>query len=240
MSRPLAGQVALVTGASGAIGAAVARGLAARRVRLVLCGRSAERLEATREGLDGDPEVLLHPADLARDEAVEAVAARAEERFGGVDLLVHSQGAFHLGAVAEAPVAELDRLLSVNLRSPYLLTQRLLPSLLERRGQVVFINSTAGLQGKAEAGPYAASKAALRALADALREEVGPAGVRVLSVYPGRTASRMQQEVRRLEGKPYEPERWMQPDDVARVIVEALALPERAEVTELTIRQTDR
>lgn len=233
-------RAAFVTGASGGIGAAVARLLAERGARLFLTGRDAERLEEAAEAsMDVSPEmgsVVTHTADLTKDTAVEEAVARAVREMGGIDVLVHSAGAFHLGSLQESPETELDRMYRVNVRVPYALTRHLLPSLLERRGQVVFVNSTAGLRGRGETGPYGASKAALRSLADALRDEVNPRGVRVISIFPGRTASRMQEEVRRLEGEPYDPDDYMQPEDVAASIVHALTLPDSAELTELFLR----
>lgn len=234
---PLHGKTALITGASGAFGGAVALALAARGVRLFLSGRDpgrlAEGLEAARAaGAEADGLA----ADLAPDGAVEGLASRLEERFGGAGLLVHALGAYAAGPVAETPTAELDRQLAVNLRVPYRLTRRLLHGLVERRGQVVFVNSSAAVRPRGGVAAYAASKAALRALADALRDELNPAGVRVLSVFPGRTASAMQKEAHRLEGKPYTPERLLQPADVAAAIVAALELPDTAELTDLHIR----
>ncbi len=233
----LSGTSALVTGASGAIGGAIATALAARGVRLLLSGRDAERLEALAARLAGAaPEVVCFPADLAEEGSARALVERLEAAFGGLDLLVHALGAYAAGTVAETPVAELDRQLRVNARVPYLLTRLTLPWLTARRGQIVFVNSSAALRPGARVGPYAASKAALKALADALRAEVNPAAVRVLSVFPGRTASAMQEEVHRLEGKPYRPELLLQPADVAASIVHALELPRTAEVTDLHIR----
>ena len=123
-----------------------------------------------------------------------------------------------------------------NVRGPYLLTQELLPLLLERQGQVVFINSSAGLTARANIAQYAATKHALKALADGLRDEVNPRGVRVLSVFPGRTATPTQQKLCGEEGRPYRPARLLQPEDVAAVVVNALCLPRTAEVTEIKIR----
>jgi short-subunit dehydrogenase len=238
---PLRGKTALVTGASGAIGRALALALAERGASLFLTGRDPARLTECRDaaraaGAEPGVEVDGLAADLAPDGAVEALAARLEERFGGADLLVHALGAYAAGPVAETPVEELDRQLAVNLRVPYRLTRRLLPGLVERRGQVVFVSSSAAVRPRGGVAAYAASKAALRALADALREELNPAGVRVLSVFPGRTASAMQEEVHRLEGKAYRPERLLQPVDVAATIVAALELPDTAELTDLHIR----
>ena len=165
------------------------------------------------------------------------MAARVREVAGGVDILVHSIGLFRAGPIASSPVADLDDQYRVNLRVPYLLTQALLPALIGRQGQVVFVNSSAGAHpARGNWGAYAATKHALRALADSLRDEVNRRGVRVLTVFPGRTATAMQEEVHRFEDRPYDPERFLQPEDVAAPIVQALSLPRTAELTDLHIR----
>lgn len=233
----LTNRVALVTGASGGIGSAVALALAEEGAHLLLAGRDAARLEAVAERARPMAQrVEVAAADLADDGAVRGLAARVEELFRGLDVLVHATGAFRGGAVAASPVEDLDLQVRINLRLPYLLTQLLLPALRERQGQVVFVNSTAGMTAHGSWAAYAASKHGLKALADSLREEVNRDGVRVLSVFPGRTASPMQEEVKRWEGKPYEPERLLQPADVAAMIVQALKLPRTAEVTNLQVR----
>lgn len=241
MSDPvasLAGQAALVTGASGGIGAALALALAGAGADLLLSGRSAGKLDevaASARKLASRVEVFA--ADLEADENVRALAARAGELFGGTGILVHGIGLYRGGRIEEAPIADLDAQIRVNLRIPWLLTRELLPSLLARRGQVVFVNSGAGHHpGRASWGAYAASKHALRAFAESLREEVGERGVRVLTVYPGRTATPMQEEVHRFEGKPYDPGRFLQPSDVAAATLAALSLPRTAEVTDLHLR----
>jgi NAD(P)-dependent dehydrogenase (short-subunit alcohol dehydrogenase family) len=155
-----------------------------------------------------------------------------------LDLLVHAAGSVALGTTAEAPVRDLDHQYRSNVRVPFLLTQALLPLLRAARGQVVFVNSGAGLDARAGWGAYAASKHALRAMANALREEEQPHGIRVLSVYPGRTATPMQEAVHRMEGREYDPERFLQPEDVAIQVATAIELPERAAVLDLSIRPT--
>ncbi|HEV7508795.1 MAG TPA: SDR family oxidoreductase [Thermoanaerobaculia bacterium] len=234
----LMSKVAVITGASGGIGEAIAVALAREGARLLLAGRSAERLDLVAErARDFSPRVETFAADLADDDRIRALAARATETFGGVDILIHSIGYFAGGLVATAPVEDLDCLYRVNVRSPYLLTQALLPSLVARQGQVVFINSGAGFQpARAGWASYAVSKHALRALADGLREEVHPQGVRVITIFPGRTATAMQEEVHRYERKPYDPDRFLQPRDVASVVLNALSLPRSAEVTEVRVR----
>jgi NADP-dependent 3-hydroxy acid dehydrogenase YdfG len=133
-------------------------------------------------------------------------------------------------------VEDFDRQYAVNVRAPYLLTQLLLPMIIAGRGQIVFVNSSAGLNARKGASQYAATKHALRGLANSLREEVNEHGVRVLSVFPGRTAGRMQAAVFEREKKPYDPAVLLQPDDVASVVVHALELPRTAEVTDISIR----
>ena len=137
----------------------------------------------------------------------------------------------------DATIEEFDAQYSTNVRAPYLLTKRLLPGLIAARGQVVFMNSTAGLAAaRADVGQYAASKHALRAVADSLREELNPQSVRVLSLYLGRTASPMQERLFQEEGRTYHPETLLQAEDVASVVLHALMLPDTAEITDLTIR----
>jgi NAD(P)-dependent dehydrogenase (short-subunit alcohol dehydrogenase family) len=234
----LQGKVALVTGASGGIGAAIAEALGWEGMNLLLVGRNAERLEeAAARGREHAPRVEIFQGDLERDEAIIALMVKAEMLFGGVDVLVHAAGLFRGGAIETAPVADLDRQYRMNVRVPYLLTQALLPLLTERQGEIVFVNSSAGHHpGHPGFGAYAASKHALRALADSLRAEVNPKGVRVLTVFPGRTATAMQEEVHSFEGKDYDPARFLRPEDVASTVVHALTLPRTAELTELHVR----
>lgn len=223
-------QVALITGASGGIGSAIARALAAEGVRLFLVGRDLERLNE----LAG---AEAFRADLTDDAQLQAAADRVREVFGGIDLLIHSIGLFRGGTMEASPVRDLDDQYKVNVRVPYLLTQALLPSLIERQGQVVFVNSGAGAHpARGSWGAYSATKHALRAIADSLRDEVNRKGVRVLTVFPGRTATAMQEEVHRFEGRPYDPSRFIQPEDVAAPVVQALRLPKTAELTDLHIR----
>ena len=106
-----------------------------------------------------------------------------------------------------------------------------------RQGQVIFINSRAVfLDARAELGQYTATKQALKALADSFRQEVNAEGIRVISIYPGRTASPMQQKVFKTEGKIYQSELLVQPADIAATIVDLLRLPITAEITDITIR----
>ncbi|MGC1265320.1 MAG: SDR family NAD(P)-dependent oxidoreductase, partial [Candidatus Acidiferrum sp.] len=136
----------------------------------------------------------------------------------------------------ESPIADLELLYKTNVEGPYALTQAVLPMMKARRGQIVFINSSVGLTARAGVGAYAASKHALKAIADALRAEVNESGVRVISVYPGRTATPQQEKIHELEGRAYNAERLLQPEYVAQAVLNALEMPRTAEVTDIQIR----
>lgn len=228
----LTDHTALVTGAGSGIGRAIALRLAQAGARLWLVGRRPEALAATAEAAGGRAEIW--PADLAAPEALQTLAAQVAAQ--PWDVLVHSAGVYAMGTLAATPVTALDEQYAVNVRAPYVLTQAALPGLKARGGQVVFINSTAGLTARAQVGAYAASKHALKALADSLREEVNADGVRVLSVFPGRTASPMQARVFAAEGRAYAPEALLQPEAVAELVTTALEMPRTAEVTDLHVR----
>lgn len=230
----LAGKSALVTGASSGIGRAIALELSVQGADLYLVGRDRQRLEGV--AAEAAAEAIVHPADLTDDDEVERLARAVEKGPGGVDVLVYSHGRFSVGPAESAPVTQLDALYQTNVRCAYLLTQKLLPTLEGRQGQVVFVNSSIIAGARAGVGQYAASKFALKALADSLRDEVNPRGIRVLSVYPGRTATPMQAAIFEAEGRRYEPERLLQPEDVAQIVISALLLPRTAEVTDIHVR----
>ena len=153
-----------------------------------------------------------------------------------VDILVQNAALYVAAPFENADVSDFDKHYQTNVRAPYALTQALLPMLKERHGQVVFINSSSGIAAKPMSAQYDATKHALKAIADSLRGEVNVHGVRVLSVYLGRTASEMQERICQIEGKAYQPELLLQPADVASVVVHTLSLPRTAEVTDIFIR----
>jgi NADP-dependent 3-hydroxy acid dehydrogenase YdfG len=232
----LDGRIAVVTGAGGGIGGALAAALASRGARVWLVGRKRARLDEVAEAVAGRGEARVHVADLTVDDDIAALRACLEADAGRVDVLVHAAGVIELGDVETASLDAIDAQYRTNTRAPYVLTRALLPLLRACRGQIVFVNSTSGLRAVRGQSLYAASKHALRALADSVRDEVNDDGVRVLSVFPGRTATPMQAALHEAQGQPYRPERLVQPQDVAAMVMAALTLPRTAEVTEIRIR----
>ena len=232
------GQVAIITGASSGIGKAIALHLAVLGVRLGLIGRDFNKLEAiaTKALLTTD-QVHIYQTDLMVGEEINAAIAAIKQDFSQVDMLIHSAGVISKGSVEAASLAAFDRHYRLNVRAPYALSQALLPALKARGGQIVFINSSVALMtGKANFSQYVATKQALKGIADSLRTEVNGEGVRVLSVYPGRTATPMQAALHQLEGVDYEPDRLLQAEDVALTVVNTLSLPPTAEITDIRIR----
>ncbi|MCD0483044.1 SDR family oxidoreductase [Streptacidiphilus sp. ASG 303] len=222
----------LITGAGSGIGAAVARRLAGRGDELWLLARDARRAKELRERFPGSRTLV---GDLAEPERL-SWAFGHQELPVELDSLVHVAGVVELGPVGELPPKVWQQTLAVNTVAPAEVTRLLLPSLRQARGRVLFVNSGAGLRANAQWSAYAASKFALRALADALREEEHGNGVRVTSVYPGRTATPMQEKVHAQEGRAYDPAAWIDPESVAATVLTALDLPRDAEITDVTVR----
>lgn len=233
----LTGKTAVITGAGGGIGGAITKALIEKGVNVCVMSRTtcADTAAPPAQRRDSST-VASYKGDLEKDADLRKFCAHIEEQMSAVDILVHCAGAYHAGTVEETPVEELDRLYRVNLRAPYLLTRAFLPMLKQAKGQIVFMNSSAASKGTANLSQYASSKSALRTLADSLRQEVNRYGIRVLSVFPGRTASKMQEEVHRLEGRTLDTRYLIQPQDIAEMVVKTLELPRSAEVTDIHIR----
>ena len=233
----LSNQIAIISGASGGIGGAIATAFARQGATLCLLGRDMSKLGDLANILRASsPRVDIHFCDLTDDNQIEAIKSYAQQQYSRADILAHCAGVIDHGKVTDAPVAVLDRLYRTNVRGPLMLTQAMLPLLQKPRGQIVFINSSAGLSPRPNVGYYSATQHASKTLADSLRDEVNSAGIRVLSVYPGRTATPLIQVVHAQEGRPYQPELLLQPDDIASVVLNAVNLPWTAEVTDIRIR----
>jgi NADP-dependent 3-hydroxy acid dehydrogenase YdfG len=231
------GQLALVTGGSAGIGRAIALQLARRGLHVVIVARDERRLRDVVEAApEGQGSVDAVAADLTVATDLERVLRAVRDRDAGLDVLVHCAGTIAIGDVSDASPDDLDRQYAANVRAPYVLTQALLDELRRNRGQIIFLNSSVGLRSRGNVAQYAATQHAMKAVADALRDEINPDGVRVTCVYPGRTATPRQEKLHAIEGRPYQPERLLQPDDVAGIVMGALTLPRTAEVTDISIR----
>jgi NADP-dependent 3-hydroxy acid dehydrogenase YdfG len=216
---------ALITGASGGIGAAIATALAPTHT-LLLAGRPSDRLDAVAERLDA----TTFPLDLTDPEEIESACEIVDE----LDVLVHNAGLSIPGRVAESDVDEWRATFSVNVFGPVALTLALLPALRSARGQVVFINSGSGRKVSSGMASYSASKFALRAFADSLRDDEPE--LRVTTVFPGRTDTEMQRELVEFEGGDYDPAKFLRPETVAAAVAHAVATPPDGHLHEIVLR----
>jgi short-subunit dehydrogenase len=182
MGMEISGRTALLTGATGGLGRAIAKGLAADGATLVLSGRREADLLALAESLPGsDHRVVV--ADLAEDGEAERLAA---ELAPGVDILVANAGLPGAGWLSEFSAEEVKRAVRVNLEAPMLLARALFPAMLERgSGALVFVSSLSGKSASPRTSVYNATKFGLRGFALGLRTDLGPRGIGVSLVSPG-------------------------------------------------------
>jgi NADP-dependent 3-hydroxy acid dehydrogenase YdfG len=218
-------RTALITGASRGIGAAIATALAPTHT-LLLAGRPSPALQATAERLGA----TTLPLDLTDTDAVPTATAS----IGELDVLVHDAGVSFPGRVAESTVDEWRTTFEVNVLGVVALTLALLPALRRTEGRVVFINSGSGRNASLGMASYSASKFALRAFADSLRESEPT--LRVTTVYPGRTDTDMQRELVSFEGGEYDPDQFLRPDTVAQVVAQVAATPPDGHLHEVVLR----
>jgi 3-oxoacyl-[acyl-carrier protein] reductase len=183
----VAGKTAIVTGAATGIGAATATLLAARGARVLAAGLQPEELDATVAAIEADGgEAVAIEADLADPEQIEAVAARADEAFGGADILVNNHAIYPLGPWHEADAAEWDAVFATNVRSYFLLAKAVRPQMVARGGgAIVNVASVTFYWGEAGLVSYVASKGAVIGFTRSLAREAGPEGIRVNAVAPG-------------------------------------------------------
>lgn len=217
----------LITGATRGIGRAIAAELA-DDWHVLVGGRHPEEVRRVVSEL---PSAEPFVADLADAGAMQA----AVEQIGTLDAVVHSAGGMVLGPVSELTRQEWRDLYELNVVAVADLTAELLPRLRASHGQVVTINSGSGFHTRAQQTCYAATKHALVAFTDGLREEERGV-VRVTSVHPGQVDTDMQVDVQRQLGAPYQPERYLQAGDVARAVALALTMRPGANIDSVSVR----
>ena len=216
---------ALITGAGGGIGAAIAEALAPTHT-LLLAGRPSTRLDSVAERLGA----TTWPMDLTDPDDIEAAA----EVLAELDVLIHNAGVAFPGRVAESTPEQWRATFEVNVTGAVALTCALLPALRAVRGQVIFINSGAGMNASPGLASYSASKFALRAFADSLRTDEPL--LRVTSIHPGRVDTEMQRDLVAYEGREYNAAEFLTPHTVAGVVATVVATPADAHTHEVVIR----
>jgi NADP-dependent 3-hydroxy acid dehydrogenase YdfG len=245
-ARPLSGKVALVTGASSGIGEATAVALARAGAAVAIGARRKDRLDALAARLRGDGAAVL-PLDLdvTDEEACADAVRRTRAELGGLDVLINNAGVMLLGTIVGADPEEWRRMLSTNVLGVMYMTHAAIEGMVEQgSGDVVNISSVAGRTARKGAGVYNASKWAVNAFSESLRQEVTTTGVRISLVEPGAVATELrthisQPEAREAADRHAQGMRQLQAEDVARAIVYVVTQPPRVAVNEVLVRPTD-
>lgn len=251
LESPLHSTVAVVTGASSGIGEATALALAAQGATVALVARREDRLQSlsARIGEAGGRSLVIAADITQADEATAAIEQTVAE-FGRLEILVNNAGLMLLGPAADAPVAEWEQMISINLTGLLYCTKAALPHLLDaaqssERGvaDVVNMSSVAGRVARVGSGVYNATKHGVGAFSESLRQEVTQRHVRVGLVEPGATESELASHNRPevLEGmqQRFADMERLQADDIADAVVYMVTRPRRAAVNEILIRPTE-
>lgn len=220
------GKVALVTGAGRGIGKATSIALAKEGVNVALIGRTQENVDAVAKELEtyGVKTVAI-AADVTNLQQIEAAVEKINATLGSIDILVNNAGISKFGKFLDLTPEEFFNIINVNVMGVYNVTRAVLPQMLERKsGEIVNISSTAGQKGAPITSAYSTSKAAIIGMSESLMMEVRKSDIRVVTLTPSTVATDMAVALNLTDGNP---EKVMQPEDLAELIVTSVKLPKR-------------
>ncbi len=233
------GKTAVITGGTSGIGSAIADALSANGANIHLIGRNEKRLKERKEKLVKiyDNQVTIHSADFANSKECIPAIERLARSETSIDFLIHAAGDIHIDTIESTSMERADEVLSINFRTPYLLTHLLIKKLRASSAAIIFINSSVSQQtGKHSLAAYGASKLALKGFSESLRAEENKNGIKVINIYPGRTATPMQEKIYRRENKNYQAGSLLQAHEVATTVINAINTSATAEITDIEIR----
>lgn len=238
------GKVVIITGASGGLGEATARHLAARGAKLVLAARRTDKLQALVAELQANgAEAMAHATDVTDAAQVQALADATLQRFGRIDVLVNNAGIMPLAPLAKLKIDEWSRMIDVNIKGVLHGIAAVLPTMTAQAdGHIINIASVAGLKLFTPIGTvYSATKFAVRALTEGLRAEA-PAGVRTTIISPGAVESELQlgsSDADSAAGvQAFYQANQIPADSVARAIAYAIEQPANVDINEIVLRPT--
>jgi NADP-dependent 3-hydroxy acid dehydrogenase YdfG len=247
----LTGSVALVTGASSGIGEATAESLAALGAKVALAARRADRLTAVAARItDAGGTALVVEADVTSREAAESAVQRTVDEFGSLDIVINNAGVMLLGPIADAPIEEWERMIQLNVMGALYVAKAALPHLLASAeggprdvADLVNISSVAGRVVRSGSGVYNASKHALGAFSEGLRQEFTAKGLRSSLVEPGATATELaghnREEVQVGLRQRFGGMTRLEAQDIADVITFIVTRPRHMAINEVLVRPTD-
>lgn len=229
---------ALITGAGKGIGKAVALSLAAEGTNVILLARTKADLEKTAEEIEAlGVKAFIVTADVSDIKSVNEAVEKALAEFKTIDILINNAGIGKFGKFMDLAPEEFEQIIKVNLMGVYYATRAVLPGMIEQQsGDIVNISSTAGLRGAAATSAYSASKFAVIGLTESLMQEVRKHNIRVTALTPSTVATDMAKDLNLTDGNP---DRVMQPEDVAELIVAQLKLNKRVFIKDSGIWSTN-
>ena len=231
---PLAGRIALITGASRGIGLAIAQKLGQLGARLSICARNQSKLEDSAATLRASGfEVLVTQTDVTREEQISNLVQRTKQAFGPVDILVNNAGIGLFGPFQNHSEADWDTILNTNLKSVFLMSRAVAPEMILRKtGHIINISSLAGKNTFANGAVYCASKWGLMGLTGCMAEELRAHGIRVSAVCPGSVATEFSGQSAK------DPSKTLQPEDVAHAVATLVTQSAGSFISEVHIRPT--
>jgi 3-oxoacyl-[acyl-carrier protein] reductase len=229
---------ALITGAGKGIGKAIALALAKEGVNVILVARTQDEIEnVAAKARALRVKALAITADVANINSVNSAVEKALAEFKTIDILINNAGIAAFGKFLELEPADWERIIQVNLMGTYYVTRAVLPNMIERQiGDIINISSTAGLNGNALTSAYSASKFAVLGLTDSLMQEVRKHNIRVTALTPSTVATDMAKELNLTDGNP---DKVMQAEDMAELIIAQLKLNRRVFIKNSSIWSTN-
>ncbi len=236
--RSLKGQNALITGAGKGIGKAIALALAAEGVNVALLARTTSDLEdVAKQARALGVKTITATADVSSIEQVNNAASKVLNEFKTIDILINNAGIGAFGTFMELEPSHWEKVIQVNLMGTYYVTRAFLPQMIERKiGDIINISSTAGLRGNALTSAYSASKFGVLGLTESLMQEVRKHNIRVTALTPSTVATDMALDLNLTDGNP---EKVMQAEDLAELVIAQLKLNRRVFIKESGIWSTN-
>jgi 3-oxoacyl-[acyl-carrier protein] reductase len=234
----LKGKNAIITGAGKGIGKAIAIALAQEGVNVGLLARTLSDLESLAEEVKSlGVKVSIATVDVADMDAVNAAVLKVKNELGTIDILINNAGVASFGKFLELEPSRWEEIVKVNLFGAYYTARAVLPEMIEKQsGDIINISSTAGKNGAAVTSAYSASKFALIGMSESLMQEVRKHNIRVSTLLPSTVASDMAIDLKLTDGNP---EKVMQPEDLAELIIAQLKLNRRVFVKESGLWSTN-
>lgn len=227
-------KVAVVTGAGRGIGKSIAIALAEKGVDVALVSRTLSELKSTADIIEKiGRKALPIFADISNEHYVDNMVQEVVTKFGKIDILVNNAGVGYFSKVAEMKLEEFDQMFSVNMRGLFLATKSVLPYMIKQNsGDIINISSLAGRNAFVGGAGYSATKWAVIGFARSLMLEVRQHNIRVITICPGSVNTSFSDNVKN-------PSQMPQPEDIAKVVVDALSMPRNVMVSEIDVRPTN-